>query len=126
MFIRGEKCGDKRYVYHSAGIEKVIEKLFAHVPPPRIVWISVGTLRFNPELKTVIEKRFPGNTILDEEHVIDFDGKMRYPDTLRYEIYKKMVRLLRRYSYHIRIYLCMESQRLYRSLSAELSWRKGR
>jgi spore photoproduct lyase len=44
---------------------KVIDLLFSKIKPKDIAWISMGTFRFKPELKSIIENRFPENEILD-------------------------------------------------------------
>lgn len=43
--------------------ENVIEAIFDHVRPKDVVWISIGTFRFMPHLKSIIEARFPESTI---------------------------------------------------------------
>ena len=86
----------------------VIDKIKNAVPPQSIAWISVGTLRFSRELKKCIESRFKNNTILDEEFLLDFDGKMRYPKAIREQIYKTLAPALKKAFPHTYIYLCME------------------
>jgi len=88
--------------------EKVIDLLFSAIKPKDIVWISIGTLRFNPKVKPVIEQRFPGNKILDEELLPGFDNKLRYPGRIRQKIYDAMLEMLSRHSKNLRVYLCME------------------
>lgn len=85
------------------------EKLAASVPADKVAWVSVGLLRFSRELKKAVENRFPDNTILDGEFLLDFDGKMRYPETLRREVYNCLVPLLRRLLPHTQVYVCMEN-----------------
>ena len=48
------------------GYREVVERLFSAVDPGGIAWISLGTLRFMPALKTVIQQRYPNTSILDE------------------------------------------------------------
>lgn len=85
-----------------------IEHLFSAVRPKDIAWISLGTLRFNPALKPIIEKRFPQNRILDGELILGYDYKLRYPSFLRHTIYRFMRSTLSKYSRKLKIYLCME------------------
>lgn len=96
--------------------KKLIELLFDSISPRCISWISVGTLRFNPKVKPVIEARFPGNKLLDEELVPGFDHKLRYPSSIRCDIYEFMLKELLRHSKKIPIYLCMEEGSVWRSL----------
>jgi len=95
---------------------ELINLIFKNVPKREIVWISLGTLRFNPELKKVIENRFPENKILDEELFLDFDNKLRYHPNLRIMIYKKIYSWLRKESKDIPIYLCMENRDVWRAI----------
>ena len=74
----------------------------------------MGTLRFGRELKKRIENRFPENTILDGEFLLDFDGKMRYGAAQRREVYAFLVPLLRRTFPKTRVYLCMENPQITR------------
>ncbi|HAH20181.1 MAG: hypothetical protein A2Y00_10425 [Omnitrophica WOR_2 bacterium GWF2_43_52] len=107
-------------IIHFDGWEKeyalVIESLFAKIAPKDIAWISLGTFRFSPGLKQVIERRFPQNTILNEELLLGFDNKLRYPYALRYRIYEKMLSLLRHHSKELNVYLCMEEPRMWKEL----------
>lgn len=89
--------------------KNVTELLFSTINPRHVAWVSVGTLRFNPEVKQIIERRFPGNKILDEELVPGFDGKLRYPYSIREDIYKSMLDMLFKHSRKLPVYLCMEN-----------------
>jgi spore photoproduct lyase len=77
----------------------------------------LGTLRFSPALKKVIENRFPRNTILDEELVLGFDRKMRYPESIRVAMYRGMKESIRRRSRKVFVYLCMEEARIWKAVS---------
>jgi spore photoproduct lyase len=90
--------------------KKVIEEIENAVPKESIPWISIGTIRFNRELKKVIESRFPRNIILDEEFLLGFDGKMRYAAERRREVYDYMGALLKQKFPAAVIYMCMETQ----------------
>ena len=78
------------------------------LPADKIAWISVGTLRFSRELKKQIETRFPTNFILDGEFLLDFDGKMRYSEEERQEVYNFLKPLLEKTFPQTVVYLCME------------------
>jgi len=89
--------------------KRLVNYLFDRIKTNKhIAWISLGTLRFNPRLKSVIENRFPKNRLLDEEMVLGFDNKLRYPDFLRRAIYKNMLSWIRKRSKKANLYLCME------------------
>ncbi len=87
---------------------RTVQEMADILPHDKIAWISVGTLRFSRELKKQIETRFPHNTILDGEFLLDFDGKMRYSDAERLEAYRFLVPLLRKTFPRAVVYLCME------------------
>ena len=93
---------------------RTVEEMADTLPHDKIAWISVGTLRFSRELKKQIETRFPHNTILDGEFLLDFDGKMRYSDTQRLEAYRFLVPLLRKTFPNAVVYLCMEDPQVAR------------
>ena len=89
--------------------EPVINKLYETVRPP-YAWISLGTLRCNRQLKTIVEQRFPKSNIFYGELLLGDDKKLRYPEFLRLQIYKNMLKWMRKYDKETPIYLCMESK----------------
>ncbi|MGQ3683753.1 MAG: SPL family radical SAM protein [Candidatus Loosdrechtia sp.] len=91
-----------------AGYEALIHTIFNTIDRRSIVWLSLGTLRMTPRLKKIIENRFPENTILDEEFLVGYDGKLRYPQDVRISMYKGMTSWIRKYSKDVPVYLCME------------------
>ncbi|MEA3305965.1 MAG: hypothetical protein U9R52_04035 [Candidatus Omnitrophota bacterium] len=98
----------------------LIEKLFSRIKPKHIAWISIGTFRLNPALKQIIEKRFPENKILDEELLLGYDNKLRYPYTIRYSIYKTMLKMLLKHNNKLKLYLCMENALMWRELNLKM------
>ena len=93
---------------------RTIQEMADTLPADKIAWISIGTLRFSRELKKQIEMRFPENFMLDGEFLLDFDGKMRYGQQQRLEVYRFLVPLLRRTFPHTHVYLCMEDPQITR------------
>ena len=87
----------------------LIQQIFSYVDGKRIVWISLGSLRFPPRLKEIVQRRFPKSRIVYEEMVRGLDGKMRYPKPLRVEMYRKIYGWLKQGAQDLFIYLCMES-----------------
>jgi len=88
--------------------EEILEQVFAHVSPQSIVWISIGTFRFMPPLKPVIQQRFPDSSIVYGEFIPGLDGKMRYFKPLRIRIYQHMVSVIRKFAPDLTVYFCME------------------
>ncbi len=95
---------------------EVIDRILGVINPEKIAWISLGTLRFKPSLKKIIEARFPGNDILDAEMVLGFDDKLRYPARLRSMIYRNLIDALTRHNRNLPIYLCMEERSMWEEL----------
>jgi len=89
---------------------EVIEKMSVRIDPKNIIWISLGGLRFNPPLKSIVKERFPKTEIFLGELIPCSDGKMRYLKPIRVEMYKKMVKWIKRNCPNVFIYFCMESK----------------
>jgi spore photoproduct lyase len=88
----------------------LVNRLFDALGASKIAWISLGTFRFSPALKPVIENRFPANTILDGELLPGFDAKLRYPAGLRFQLYRRIAGWIGKRAFKGRIYLCMEAR----------------
>lgn len=93
---------------------EVITLLFNCISAQSVVWISLGTFRFIPALKSVIEKRFPGSNIPYGEFIPGLDGKMRYFKPLRIRLYRSMVTWIKEVAPHTTVYLCMEDDQVWR------------
>jgi spore photoproduct lyase len=91
----------------------VLERLVTRISPENIVWISMGTFRFIPALKSVIQKRFAESDIIHGEFVPGLDGKMRYFKPLRIRLYSLMVKWLRELAPKVTTYLCMEDEQIW-------------
>ncbi len=102
----------------------VVEMLFSEIRPRDVVWISLGTLRFRPNVKQVIESRFPENKILDEELIIGYDNKLRYPYSVRYRIYSFLIETIAKHHKKLPIYLCMEEKSIWRDLKLSSPFQK--
>ena len=73
------------------------------------------------KLKNTIEQRFPETDIIYGELEIDpIDGKMRYPDFIRTEIFKKMYGWIKEQSKDTRVYLCMEPDHIWKDSGVPL------
>jgi spore photoproduct lyase len=92
------------------GYRDIIEDLMDQIDTEKIAWISLGSLRFPPALKPVIQKRFPRTKIIYDEFIIGKDGKLRYPKPLRLWLYQRIVDDLKKAGGgEIPLYFCMES-----------------
>ncbi len=96
-----------------ADYRRTVERLFAAVDPRHIVWISLGALRFMPELKAVLRKRFQHSRIVYGEFIGGLDGKMRYFKPLRMKVYRDIAAAIRARAPSVCIYLCMEDDEVW-------------
>ncbi len=105
---------------------RVIERLLRMIPPTRIRWISLGSLRFSPALKGVIADRFPDSRLPLGEMVPGRDGKLRYFKPLRLQLYQRIVSLLQENGgERIPLYFCMEDDEVWRKVLKESPGRKA-
>jgi spore photoproduct lyase len=89
--------------------ERLVKDLFSAISPRQVIWISMGSLRFNPEMKKKIENNYPASTITAQEMVLGDDNKFRYLRPLRVEMYRHVLELLKAAGAgECFTYLCME------------------
>lgn len=94
--------------------QRTIKKIFSFVSPQAIVWFSLGSFRFMPDLKPLVEKRFPKSSIIYGEFINGLDGKMRYFKPVRIKIYQKIINAIREQAPEAFIYFCMEDEDVWR------------
>lgn len=95
---------------------KLIAELCRAVPEKEVAWISLGSLRFPPALKEVIEARFPRTQITTGEMVRGLDGKLRYFRPLRTAMYQRIYSFIRTEWKEVFVYFCMESQTVWQEV----------
>ncbi len=116
---------DPLVIYHGceAEYEEVIDRLFTHIRPESIVWISLGSFRFMSSLKATIETRFPKSKIVYGEFIPGLDRKMRYFKPLRIDLYRHVVAAIRARAPEVLIYFCMEDDDVWlKSLGGSNRW----
>jgi spore photoproduct lyase len=104
-------------IYHEGweqGYRAMVGMLAENIPPESIAWVSIGALRFMPQLKGIAQRRFPATRIYTGEFLPGMDGKMRYLQELRLEMFTKMAGWLTDLLPGVFVYFCMEN---------ELSWK---
>ncbi|MEW6530963.1 MAG: radical SAM protein [Thermodesulfobacteriota bacterium] len=104
------------------GYYRTIDRIFRLIDPQRIAWISLGVLRFVPDLKEIVRARFGPLRYFHDGFVRGLDGKQRLPVQRRIEIYKRLADRIRTHAPETRIYLCMESPYVWeRALEMKIS-----
>lgn len=93
--------------------EPFVEQVFRAIHARDVTTLSMGSLRFAPDLKDVVRARFPRSRLMTAELFPSEDGKMRYFRPLRADMYAKMWGWIRRCAPEAPLYLCMETQTLW-------------
>jgi len=101
------------------GYLETLDLMDKYIDPKGIIWISMGTFRFMPQLKQVIRRRHGHNPILNGEFVPGLDGKMRYFKPIRMALYDFMRKHLEEWHENLGLYLCMESHDVW---SESMGW----
>ena len=99
------------------GYLRTIQMLFEQIPADKIVWISLGALRYLPPLKQIAGQRFPGSRFFYHEFVTGLDGKQRYVRQERVETYRVLVEALQHYAHPATcLYFCMENDTVWQQV----------
>ncbi len=91
------------------GYRQAVSEIFSAVDPRRVAWVSLGSLRLTPRLRSLVRERFPRTRVLCGEQVPCQDGKWRTFQALRVKMYRSMVQWIREAAPSIPLYLCMET-----------------
>ena len=95
---------------------ELLEKLTSTVPEKEVMWISLGSLRYPPSLKKIMEERFPKTKITTAELVKGLDGKMRYFRPERVRLYRHIYAGIRKRWQDVFIYFCMENKTVWQDV----------
>ena len=95
---------------------KVVDRLFDKVDPERVAWLSLGCFRHSPGFKEIIRDVFPGQNLTTAEMFPGPDGKFRYLKRTRVAVYTAMLDRIRSHSAAPFVYLCMESESVWRDV----------
>ena len=96
-----------------------VEKMFKAVSPNKIVWISLGVLRYPGFMHALLKEKHPQSMIFSGEMFPGQDGKMRFFRPFRQEVFKKMLGWIHDLSPKTWVYLCMESADVWKSVYGE-------
>jgi len=88
----------------------LVRKLTQSFKPNEVKWISIGALRYPPEMKNTMRGRFGLKTLaLQGEMFLSDDGKLRYDQALRNTMFSFMQNEFRAVSPLYKVFLCMEA-----------------
>jgi spore photoproduct lyase len=106
----------------------VIDRVFAIFDSPadyaKILWFSMGSLRFEPKLKEMMRTRFPQSQLPLGEFVLSNDNKYRYFKPLRARVYKTIGQALFKKFPALPLYLCMEGKDVWKDVFPRLPIRE--
>ncbi len=98
------------------GYAETIEMIFDYLRPENIAYMSLGSFRFMPELKEVIQDNFPASSYIYNEFISGLDGKQRLLRPLRLEQFSFLVNKLRKKGMERQLYFCMESDAVWKDI----------
>lgn len=99
---------------------ELVRVLFENIPAEGIEWISLGSFRYRPGLKRIIQERHKDTLLLTQEHVPCEDGKYRYLRPLRNRAYAAIRKMLKNHSPDLNVYLCMETKEIWEGVTGNL------
>ncbi len=91
----------------------VVEKIFSTVNADKIMWISLGALRYPPPLDGIIRQNHPQSEVVLGELLPGRDYKFRYLRSIRINFFSKMYQWIQKHSPRVFVYLCMESDEVW-------------
>ena len=98
---------------------QLVEILCDTLPIEKVEWVSLGSFRYRPSLKTIIKSRHPDTRLFTSEHLPSKDGKFRYLRPLRNQAYETIRGYLKSRSDALSIYLCMETQEIWEGVTGK-------
>lgn len=122
------RCADKGYpvAFHLDPLlyfdnwqneySQVVKEIAKRFQSKEIAWVSIGSLRFTPELKKISKERFPKSKIMTGEMFPSQDGKTRYFRPLREEMYRFVKNEVQTHLKKVPHYLCMETKAVWQNV----------
>jgi spore photoproduct lyase len=105
-----------RYPGWREGYARIVDMIFDYLRPENIAYMSLGSFRFMPALKAVIQENFPDSTYIYDEFVTGLDGKQRLLRPLRVKQLKFVADRLRSRGMDRQLYFCMESDEVWQEV----------
>lgn len=95
----------------------VVRRVFEVIPVSQVVWISIGSLRFNPEMKRTLEIHYPRSRLTAAEMIMGDDRKCRYLRPVRVGLYQSLYRAIQSQGGDQSfVYLCMERANVWKAV----------
>ena len=117
-----EKCVNKGFplsfhidpmIWHPEWKESyafLIDEITRRFRPEDILMFSVGALRYQPQQKNIMRERFGMDSLVTRAETFQSqDGKLRYDQKLREEMFQFVRQRLKDHSPQWKIFMCMET-----------------
>ena len=98
---------------------ELVDVLFDFIPASSMEWVSLGSFRYRPSLKSIIKSRHPETMLFTGEHLPSKDGKFRYLRPLRNQAYETIRGFLQDKSKELSIYMCMETKEIWEGVTGK-------
>ncbi|MEJ5243713.1 MAG: radical SAM protein [Desulfomicrobiaceae bacterium] len=98
------------------GYRQTVTAIADTLRPEQVAYISLGSFRCMPQLKSRIQERFPNARYIHAEMIQGLDGKLRLLRPLRVQQLAFVAGLLRKAGFGSKLYLCMESDLVWRAV----------
>jgi len=99
--------------------QQLVNILCDSLPIAKVEWVSLGSFRYRPSLKSIIKNRHPQTHLFTSEHLPSKDGKFRYLRPLRNHAYKTIRGYLKSRLEELNIYICMETQEIWEGVTGK-------
>ena len=100
--------------------QQLVNILCDTIPIAKVEWVSLGSFRYRPTLKSIIKNRHPDTRLFTSEHLPSKDGKFRYLRPLRNRAYETIRGYLKSRSEELNIYLCMETREIWEGVTGKM------
>jgi spore photoproduct lyase len=97
--------------------DEMLDEFYSKIKPDQIAWISMGSLRYPPEMKDKMIIHYPNSVLPFGEMIRGLDGKMRYARPIRVPLYRRIYQKLTAVNLPPFIYFCMESQDVWQEVT---------
>ncbi len=95
----------------------LVDRIFDQLSPDSVAWLSIGSFRYTPALKEVIQARFPEDELTRNGEMIQGnDRKYRYFKSTRQDMFCSLKKKIEAVDPRLFTYLCMESQHMWKNV----------
>jgi spore photoproduct lyase len=91
----------------------VVDRLFSETCAEKILWISIGGIRFNRDYKESARETGIDKGLTSHEVILCDDGKFRYFKPMRRLLYQMFYNKINSYNNPPFLYMCMESKEMW-------------